>query len=189
MWKRLSRRRKRSSWKKKFVSFFAKGGPKMNETHVLEKLNQYENKALTSLFVTRLKMKNVDHANENLKELKKLLYLIYLVQDRKTDVLKFDVLEQMSDLDEMWHQFILMTRDYEAFCFEVFGTYLHHEPTIPNVPNSKTTPKSTDPEINQSLYSQVSLVAKTWGLETATRWYAPRSKFKRKIYSLMSLWR
>lgn len=30
-------------------------------------------------------------------------------------------------LDELWHVFILHTRDYMAFCEHYFGHYLHHE--------------------------------------------------------------
>jgi hypothetical protein len=31
-------------------------------------------------------------------------------------------------LDEVWHQFILFTADYAAFCVRYFGHYLHHVP-------------------------------------------------------------
>jgi hypothetical protein len=31
-------------------------------------------------------------------------------------------------VDAAWHEFILMTRDYEAFCKQAFGEYLHHSP-------------------------------------------------------------
>ena len=31
-------------------------------------------------------------------------------------------------VDEAWHEFILMTRDYHAFCRKAFGRYLHHTP-------------------------------------------------------------
>jgi hypothetical protein len=31
-------------------------------------------------------------------------------------------------VDAAWHEFILMTRDYEAFCKSAFGEYLHHSP-------------------------------------------------------------
>jgi len=32
-------------------------------------------------------------------------------------------------IDEMWHQFILTTRDYTDFCNRYFGKYIHHGPT------------------------------------------------------------
>jgi len=38
------------------------------------------------------------------------------------------------EVDEVWHTFILFTRDYMLFCNEVFGHYLHHQPSIPSQP-------------------------------------------------------
>ena len=31
-------------------------------------------------------------------------------------------------IDEMWHQFILTTKDYISFCNNFFGEYIHHAP-------------------------------------------------------------
>lgn len=31
-------------------------------------------------------------------------------------------------IDEMWHNFILFTQDYEMFCLSNFGRYIHHQP-------------------------------------------------------------
>ena len=31
-------------------------------------------------------------------------------------------------VDDAWHEFIVMTRAYEAFCRQAFGRYLHHTP-------------------------------------------------------------
>lgn len=31
-------------------------------------------------------------------------------------------------VDDAWHEFIVMTRDYAAFCTGAFGRYLHHTP-------------------------------------------------------------
>ena len=31
-------------------------------------------------------------------------------------------------VDKLWHEFILHTRDYDAFCKEAFGRFLHHVP-------------------------------------------------------------
>ena len=30
--------------------------------------------------------------------------------------------------DDLWHEFILSTREYSAFCREAFGGYMHHTP-------------------------------------------------------------
>lgn len=32
--------------------------------------------------------------------------------------------------DDLWHEFILYTRDYERFCSKAFGRFLHHTPAI-----------------------------------------------------------
>jgi len=31
-------------------------------------------------------------------------------------------------VDDAWHEFLLMTREYRAFCLQAFGRYLHHTP-------------------------------------------------------------
>lgn len=31
-------------------------------------------------------------------------------------------------IDEMWHNFVLFTKEYTQFCKEYFGYYLHHGP-------------------------------------------------------------
>lgn len=34
-------------------------------------------------------------------------------------------------VDSAWHEFILMTRNYESFCQKAFGRFLHHVPNEP----------------------------------------------------------
>lgn len=38
--------------------------------------------------------------------------------------------EEMRTIDLMWHEFILVTRDYHDFCQQFFGQYIHHEPNM-----------------------------------------------------------
>jgi len=33
-------------------------------------------------------------------------------------------------VDDLWHEFILFTRDYQVFCQTAFGTFLHHTPAV-----------------------------------------------------------
>lgn len=33
-------------------------------------------------------------------------------------------------VDDLWHEFILYTRHYEAFCQQAFGRFLHHTPAV-----------------------------------------------------------
>lgn len=39
-----------------------------------------------------------------------------------------------SDADRIWHEMILHTRDYEAFCRQFCGHYIHHQPHRPSAP-------------------------------------------------------
>jgi hypothetical protein len=32
--------------------------------------------------------------------------------------------------DDLWHEFILFTRDYQSFCDQAFGQFLHHTPAV-----------------------------------------------------------
>jgi hypothetical protein len=32
--------------------------------------------------------------------------------------------------DDLWHEFILFTRNYDAFCRQAFGGFLHHTPAV-----------------------------------------------------------
>ncbi len=34
------------------------------------------------------------------------------------------------DVDDLWHTFLLFTRDYAAFCQSSFGKFIHHVPKV-----------------------------------------------------------
>ena len=40
--------------------------------------------------------------------------------------------------DDLWHEFILHTREYSAFCQKAFGGYMHHTPSAVLGPDRKT---------------------------------------------------
>jgi hypothetical protein len=35
-------------------------------------------------------------------------------------------------MDELWHSFILFTKNYHEFCYLVAGHYINHVPSVPN---------------------------------------------------------
>ncbi len=43
-------------------------------------------------------------------------------------------------IDEMWHNFILFTQDYQEFCFTYFGRFIHHRPRRRDDPPSEGNP-------------------------------------------------
>ncbi|MBM7649459.1 hypothetical protein JOC78_002412 [Bacillus ectoiniformans] len=38
------------------------------------------------------------------------------------------------EVDEIWHEMLMFTKDYEAFSKEFYGSFLHHNPTMEVVP-------------------------------------------------------
>ena len=51
---------------------------------------------------------------------------------KDTEILNFQsvIFSSMKEIDDVWHTFILFTKDYTRFCHQYFGHYLHHQPTI-----------------------------------------------------------
>jgi len=41
--------------------------------------------------------------------------------------------------DDLWHEFILYTRDYKEFCARAFGTFLHHTPAAVLDPSQRAS--------------------------------------------------
>jgi hypothetical protein len=75
-------------------------------------------------------------------------------------------------LDEMWHAFVLHTRDYAVFCDKYMGRFMHH------TPNSRTPPRvarrmtaATAARHDAELTRLVRLVCRELGEETAIRWF------------------
>jgi hypothetical protein len=42
-------------------------------------------------------------------------------------------------VDDLWHEFILYTRDYKQFCARAFGRFMHHTPAVVLGPESAQT--------------------------------------------------
>lgn len=51
-------------------------------------------------------------------------FLVYLKSGRRRVAMPSQV------VDDLWHEFILFTRDYQAFCARAFGQFLHHTPAV-----------------------------------------------------------
>lgn len=79
---------------------------------------------------------NALSSDEAFHEMLKYLWLCYQYSveinhaERDASLLKFNcaMYKEMSDIDDMWHTFILHTNDYMNFCHNNFGYYMHHQP-------------------------------------------------------------
>lgn len=62
-----------------------------------------------------------DEARELFREVIKYFVLCELSPERELPMIS-------RRIDETWHQFALFTRQYEQFCVQFFGGYVHHAP-------------------------------------------------------------
>jgi hypothetical protein len=75
------------------------------------------------------------------------------------------MLLSMQEIDNMWHEFILVTKDYTYFCEKYFGKYLHHLPDIPeNLPGWKEDDKREVEKLLPYIYDHL-------GEETLRIWF------------------
>ena len=51
-------------------------------------------------------------------------FLAYLAGGRQPVAMPSQV------VDDLWHEFILYTRNYQAFCKQAFGAFMHHTPAV-----------------------------------------------------------
>jgi hypothetical protein len=74
--------------------------------------------------------------------------------------------EEMRDIDNMWHNFILYTRDYTAFCEKYFGKFLHHQPDIAD------QMVQTEGEFSEHMEKYLTYVYDNLGEGTVRHWFA-----------------
>lgn len=63
-----------------------------------------------------------------------------LIQDKqkkpyndKINLYPYVLYPQMKEMDDMWHTFLLFTKDYREFCQSFFGDFIDHEPNIEGI--------------------------------------------------------
>jgi len=88
-------------------------------------------------------------------------------------------------IDEMWHNFILFTQDYGAFCMNNFGRYLHHQPEKRKKQDWYDVPFNID-EHKDKLEKLYEGVYDHLGEETLLTWFEefPETYSKEKIKKL-----
>lgn len=109
-------------------------------------------------------------AREIFEETKKWLYLA----SKSEDSVFID--EPLQIIDEMWHTFILHTRQYYDFCISNFKKLIHHQPTPRYEKEAfelalETNPSRVLKEHEESMKKQFSLIYDHLGSETLIKWY------------------
>jgi hypothetical protein len=131
---------------------------KYTNTYVLERYTKdYPNNSLT--------------AEEALRELLKYFWLsekysMDLQLDPNNKSLHFfcAMHEEMKEIDDMWHTFLLFTKEYMSFCNYYFNKFIHHEPLM-----NANQPTDEDFEIDLTRY--LSYVYDQLGEETVRAWF------------------
>ncbi|MBV7314958.1 hypothetical protein [Shewanella sp. NIFS-20-20] len=139
----------------------------------IEQVLTYQNQNVIDRFI---KLYNVEQteAEQLFDDVKRWLWLA-----SKTDSLGINkplvIDSALVVIDEMWHNFMLFTREYCAFCNEYFGKYLHHAP-FAQVNARQQQKIATDGSDNkQALIAkkrwQYELVFDHLGKDTFIRWF------------------
>lgn len=71
---------------------------------------------------------------------------------------------EMSDIDDMWHTFLLFTKDYMSFCKNYFDEYIHH------VPNTEEE-SINENQFKEDLTKYLSFIYDVLGEETLINWF------------------
>lgn len=86
----------------------------------LEQIEAYQLPALVDRLEKKLNLTRAA-AQQLFEDTKKFLYLA---------ALHVEPVAPSAEIDEGWHAFILFTREYEQFCKQYFGFFVHHAPTV-----------------------------------------------------------
>ena len=127
----------------------------------------YQNEDVLSRFMDMFDV-TIEEANELFQETKKFLYICQI----KGVFIPDDLLI----LDEMWHNFILFTKEYQAFCNTHFGRYFHHLPASRLEKEEQQKKNNEDPEGSRNEYLDklsyiLSLTYDNLGEATVQKWF------------------
>ena len=97
------------------------------KTPTLDEVLQYTNTDVVYRFASTYGIAR-DEADDIFVQVKKWLWLAHHRRLAGLETgLSIDV--PIVVIDEMWHNFVLFTKEYTAFCKHFFGYYVHHAPT------------------------------------------------------------
>ena len=97
------------------------------KTPTLEEVLQYSNRDVVYRFKKTYGI-TWEASEDIFEQVKKFLWLAHHRRLAGLDAgLSIDI--PIVVIDEMWHNFVLFTKEYTAFCKDFFGYYVHHAPT------------------------------------------------------------
>lgn len=100
---------------------------------LLGRVDVYQHPELVERLQRKLSITKQE-ALELFSDTKRYLYLCSIARE---------ALAPTQKIDQGWHEFLMFTRDYAAFCKEMFGTFIHHTPTPKLGPRLVANPSKT----------------------------------------------
>jgi hypothetical protein len=139
---------------------------------VLKQLLEYKNPAVLKLYQQNYPDNKIP-AEQAFEEVLKYLWLskkheIDSLENQHNEDFprEYFMARSMQEIDEMWHEFILFTKDYTHFCMTYFGEYMHHLPNIfDNVPIPRDTAEKAVEKLLPYIYDHL-------GENTLRIWFA-----------------
>ncbi len=118
-------------------------------------------------------------AEQIFEDVMRYLWLSAVVEEKRkhdVNVPDISIAEGMYIIDEMWHEFVLLTKMYTEFCQKYFGEYIHHPPELNKFgKNSKIMEETQAMEI--FLGELIQCVIDYFGEEVALRWFDEYHKY------------
>jgi hypothetical protein len=100
---------------------------------MINHLKLYQNQHVVSRYAKEENI-SLDTALKHFEECKKFLFLCSISEIP---------LSPSERIDKIWHEFIMFTKDYNNFCIEVLGAFIHHVPdTVHDEATRKNNKKS-----------------------------------------------
>lgn len=167
----------------------------MMQVEDLESVLSYRNDAVVLRFVETWAVSRSE-ADELFQETMKWLWLsakMVEAQARGENALGLAITPSTKLIDEMWHTFILFTRDYCEFCERFFKDYLHHCPTPQDeyerqISEYEASPDEFMAKQETRFEQQFEMVFDLLGEDTVVKWYDDYlSKYSDK--NMQKLWR
>jgi hypothetical protein len=133
----------------------------------LQELLQYSNPDIISRFTDLFDVPEQE-AEDIFNETKKFLYI-----SRIPGVF---IPDELLIVDEMWHNFILFTKEYQHFCQFYFDNYLHHTPSTKAAKQLHREHIATDlaaarKAFNDKLAVLMSVAYEQLGKDTVVKWF------------------
>ena len=149
----------------------------------LTEVLSYQNNYIVEEFLRKHKNYNLSQEDALLlfDDLKRYLWMTATVDLKRKEnegelLPDVSISESMIIIDEIWHEFILVTEHYTDFCNENFGRYIHHPPAMPKYELNRKT--LSDEECAEVFIEELLEITYDYlGDEVTMRWFDTYHKY------------